>query len=362
MSRSYQVHQFAALSGLTVKALHHYDRLGLVKPSRTDAGYRVYVDADLERVEQIVALKSLGFSLQQIKDILEHAPASLPDALRLQRQAIEDTQVVLSRALAAIHTLENAIEFGRGVGSGILKYLVEVLDMQDDIESMKRYYDEEGWERRRRYYEEGPSAEWQELYRDVRDLLNEDPGGEKAQAVADRWLTLSLRAYRGDADVQTDSMTTWADRANWPPAMKQRVATLQLEEITEFIKKAATSASKKYFTERAWPKYVALRNRSATEVSRGWQARVDLFRDVDAALDADPSGARAQALATRWRSIRAEFAGGDSEVEAGLAKMWADRRHWSASLRHQIEALHMMGSERFERAADFIDAALAASV
>jgi hypothetical protein len=64
VSSSYRIHEFAALAGVTVKALHHYDRLGLLKPSRTDAGYRVYVDADLERLEEIVALKSLGFSLK----------------------------------------------------------------------------------------------------------------------------------------------------------------------------------------------------------------------------------------------------------------------------------------------------------
>ena len=55
-----QVHQFAELAGVTVKALHHYDRLGLLKPRRTDSGYRLYTERDLERLEQIVALKFLG--------------------------------------------------------------------------------------------------------------------------------------------------------------------------------------------------------------------------------------------------------------------------------------------------------------
>jgi hypothetical protein len=66
-SRSYKVHEFAELAGVTVKALHHYDRLGLLTPRRTEAGYRVYTERDLERLEQIVALKFLGLPLRQIK-------------------------------------------------------------------------------------------------------------------------------------------------------------------------------------------------------------------------------------------------------------------------------------------------------
>jgi DNA-binding transcriptional MerR regulator len=57
----YQANEFAELAGVTVRALHHYDRLGLLKPSgRTNSGYRLYTDRDLVRLEQIVVLKFLG--------------------------------------------------------------------------------------------------------------------------------------------------------------------------------------------------------------------------------------------------------------------------------------------------------------
>ena len=67
----YPPHEFAVLAGVTVRALHHYDRLGLLKPvSRTQAGYRLYSEHDLARLEQIVLLKFLGFSLKQIGELL----------------------------------------------------------------------------------------------------------------------------------------------------------------------------------------------------------------------------------------------------------------------------------------------------
>ncbi|HEX8763820.1 MAG TPA: MerR family DNA-binding transcriptional regulator, partial [Candidatus Acidoferrum sp.] len=48
MNRLYHVQEFAELAGVTVRALHHYDRLGLLMPSRTEAGYRLYYLRDLE--------------------------------------------------------------------------------------------------------------------------------------------------------------------------------------------------------------------------------------------------------------------------------------------------------------------------
>ena len=63
LGKYYKIHEFAKLAGVTVKALHHYDRLELLQPGRTEAGYRVYCDRDLETLEQIVALKFLGIPL-----------------------------------------------------------------------------------------------------------------------------------------------------------------------------------------------------------------------------------------------------------------------------------------------------------
>jgi DNA-binding transcriptional MerR regulator len=295
LSRRYRVHEFAGLAGVTVKTLHHYDRLGLLTPTRTDTGYRLYSEADLERLEQIIALNFLGFSLKQVRDVLERTSVELADALRWQRKAIEDKQAHLGHALHAIRAAEKALDLGHPARLVILKRIIEVIDVQHVIELMKRYCSEEAWERRRRYYEEGPSAEWQAIYREVRAVLGEDPGSDQAQEVADRWLTLAVRSYTGDHDVLTDSMTAWMDGEHWPPTMKRRIAEFNLEEVTAFIEQAAISSRKRYFSEQAWGTWIALENRSPEEFSRSWQAQVDLFRDIESALGADPAGETAQA-------------------------------------------------------------------
>jgi len=361
MSRLYQIHEFAELAGVTVKALHHYDRLGLLKPSRTNAGYRRYSERDLERLEQIIALKFLGFPLKQIRAALERSTPTLGEDLRRQRRALEEKQMLLGRAIRAIGAAEESLKTGAATDPALLKKVIEVIAMQDGIELMKKYYStEEAWEKRRRYYEEGPSPEWQALYRDVGVALGDDPGGDRAQALADRWLELTIRAGKGDPELQTDSPTAWMDREHWPPAMKQRIAHFNLDAVFEFIGRAAAASRKKYFSEGAWTRLVEMqRERFEQDSSSAWQARVDLFAEIEAALSEDPGGAKAQDLAKRWIAQIELDSVGDAEVKAGVMKAWADRRNWPATLRHQMQGLHMMPYERLLRCADFIDGAIA---
>ena len=70
--RTYQVQEVAELAGLTVRALHHYDSIGLLSPSmRSAAGYRLYTDDDLLRLQQIVIGRELGLSLEAIRGSLD---------------------------------------------------------------------------------------------------------------------------------------------------------------------------------------------------------------------------------------------------------------------------------------------------
>ncbi len=106
----FQAREFADLTGVTVRTLHHYDRLGLLKPSRyTRAGYRLYWERDFARLEQIVTLKFIGFSLKETKSILNHSSSDLATALRQQREAIEEKRSRLELAIQAIRRAEYVI-------------------------------------------------------------------------------------------------------------------------------------------------------------------------------------------------------------------------------------------------------------
>lgn len=72
-ARTFRIRELAQLAGVTVRALHHYDRLGLLEPRRTEKGYRVYSLKDLAILEQIVALKFIGLPLETIRGLLQIA-------------------------------------------------------------------------------------------------------------------------------------------------------------------------------------------------------------------------------------------------------------------------------------------------
>ena len=120
MANPLRVREFAELAGVTVKALHHYDRLGLLKPARTAAGYRVYSAADFERLEQIVALRFLGIPLKQMGALLGRGAGSLESTFRQQREALEDKRRLLGRAIDALAEAERAAAAGTPHAAAIL--------------------------------------------------------------------------------------------------------------------------------------------------------------------------------------------------------------------------------------------------
>ncbi|PIQ28518.1 MerR family transcriptional regulator [bacterium (Candidatus Blackallbacteria) CG17_big_fil_post_rev_8_21_14_2_50_48_46] len=63
----WRIGQFAQATGLTIRALHHYEQMGLLAPGRTNSGHRVYQTPDLQKIFKILALKDLGLSLEEIK-------------------------------------------------------------------------------------------------------------------------------------------------------------------------------------------------------------------------------------------------------------------------------------------------------
>lgn len=85
------VGQISARLGVTVRALHHWDEIGLARPSlRTASGYRLYTAGDLERLHRIVVYRELGLGLDRIRAVLDDSTADVPVALRAQRSQIAE--------------------------------------------------------------------------------------------------------------------------------------------------------------------------------------------------------------------------------------------------------------------------------
>jgi DNA-binding transcriptional MerR regulator len=240
----YQASEFARLVGVTVRTLHHYDRLGLLKPSaRTAAGYRLYSERDFARLQQVVTLKFLGLPLKQIKSLLDRGALDLASTLRLQREILGERRRQIEAAIEAIERAERQMASGLGPDWEALAKIIEVIEMQNNWDWVKKYYTEEQLAelaaRGTPEVLERGQREWAALLKEVEQAVKEgvDPKSERAQALAARWKGLIEEFTGGNPEILASLKRLYADQANWP-AGAQRPYT---DEVSNFISKAVAS-------------------------------------------------------------------------------------------------------------------------
>jgi DNA-binding transcriptional MerR regulator len=246
-ARHYQAREFAERAGVTVRTLHHYDRVGLLKPSsRTEAGYRLYGDRDLVRLEQILALKFIGFPLKEIRQLLKRDAADLPGILRRQRTMIEEKRRRLDLAVAAIQKAEQVVRSGQSADWEVFRRIIEVIHMQSNTDWMMRYYSDEARVAlaKRQVPSDGIEQEqrdWAVLLKEVDAALDEDPASPKSQALADRWMKLLEGFTGGNRAVQEGLNKLYADQQNWPSTFKKPFS----DEAAAFIGKVMKARKQK---------------------------------------------------------------------------------------------------------------------
>ncbi|MCH6161181.1 MerR family transcriptional regulator [Streptomyces marispadix] len=110
---SYSVGQVAAFAGVTVRTLHHYDEIGLLVPGeRSHAGHRRYSDVDLDRLQQILFYRELGFSLEEVTALLDDPDADPREHLRRQHELLSSRIAKLQKMAAAVEQAMEARKMG----------------------------------------------------------------------------------------------------------------------------------------------------------------------------------------------------------------------------------------------------------
>jgi DNA-binding transcriptional MerR regulator len=146
------VGEVAALAGVTVRTLHHYDRIGLLSPSgRTGAGYRQYGPADLDRLHQVLLYRELGFPLEEVATLLD-APDADPEAhLRRQHRLLRDR---LERTQAMVAAVEKEME-ARSMGISLtpeerFEVFGDWLPEEYEAEAEQKWGETEAWAQSKR--------------------------------------------------------------------------------------------------------------------------------------------------------------------------------------------------------------------
>ncbi|OUZ09502.1 hypothetical protein BHE97_10650 [Aeromicrobium sp. PE09-221] len=193
-----RVGQVAERSGLTVRTLHHYDRLGLVCPSdRTSGGHRLYGPADLERLYIVVGLRELGLSLERVGEVVSGA-LTVAETLEHQRVALDLQIAALTRAR------DRVLHAQRADGELDLLELMKEVVMSNTFE---QYFDADQivqLQRRRAEIGEQRIAEvenaWPELMArvDAAIAAGTEPQSEEGRALAGEWAALLEEFHGGD--------------------------------------------------------------------------------------------------------------------------------------------------------------------
>lgn len=201
---AFTVGELARLTGVTVRALHHYDEIGLCCPSgRTQAGYRLYSDADVARLQQVLLFRELGLPLDEIAAVLNDA-ARRDEALREHRAVLVTKRARLDAMVSAVDAALAHLEQGHPMQPDDVKQMFDGFDAtQYEDEATARWGDTEAYKesaRRTRAYGKADweliKSDWNAIYSALATLMT---GGipvtdasvqelvEKHRAHIDRW-------------------------------------------------------------------------------------------------------------------------------------------------------------------------------
>ena len=195
----WRIGDLASRAGISVRTLHHYDEIGLLRPSlRTEAGHRLYTAADVARLQQVLSLRQLGLSLDEVRACLDRPDFAPREVIRLHvarlRQQIAWQRQLCERLEALAALLDTAGE----VSADEFLRTIEVMTM------MEKYYTPE---QMKQFAEVGKQVgpeeiraveeAWTALLAEVRANRDLDPASPQAQALAQRWDELTERTMRG---------------------------------------------------------------------------------------------------------------------------------------------------------------------
>ena len=161
------VGELSRLTGITVRALHHYDEIGLVRPSqRSAAGYRLYDDDDVLRLQQVLVLRELGLALEEIAAALDtNDRASL---LRRHRAALVEKRGQLDAMLAAVDAALAVMEERRVMTNDEMKKMFDGFDpARYEDEAKQRWGDTTAYAESARRTKSYGKAEWEEIKREA---------------------------------------------------------------------------------------------------------------------------------------------------------------------------------------------------
>lgn len=228
---SYTVKAVADLARISVRTLHHYDQVGLLKPSSTSpAGYRLYAEADLECLQQVLFFRELGFALHEIKAIVDSPSFDRKEALRAHRRFLVEKQKRLGELVDLVdRTIASMEKETHMAGQDKFAGFDDAKLAEYREEARQRWGHSEAFQESERRAASYSKADWdaikakgEEIARALANLMDHDPADPEVQQwvtrhhrqINDRFYNCPPEVYRGLGDMYVDDarFTAFYDR------------------------------------------------------------------------------------------------------------------------------------------------------
>jgi DNA-binding transcriptional MerR regulator len=203
--RLLRVGEVAKATGLTVRALHHYDEIGLLVPSgRSEAGYRLYSDGDVARLYRILALRAVGFTLEEIGEALGEEGGDPRTAVRRHLERIDEQLRLGAQLRDRLTHILDVLDRADEPSADLFIDAIEVMTRMD------RYYTPEQraqlQERADALGEEGlrrAEDDWARLIAEVdaERVAGTDPADPRLTPLVERWTALIEQFTGGDPGI-----------------------------------------------------------------------------------------------------------------------------------------------------------------
>ena len=129
-----KIGEFAKRSGVTVKTLLHYDKIGLLQPAeKTESGYRIYCEEDFLKLQQITTLKFIGLSLSEIKNILSESGENLENMIAIQKKALEQKKKHIEEVISVFNKAEKSAKETGFLDANNLIDIIKITNMERSV-------------------------------------------------------------------------------------------------------------------------------------------------------------------------------------------------------------------------------------
>lgn len=207
----YTIGELSKRTGVTVRTLDYYDEIHLIAPSsKTDGGHRLYSDDDVLKLERVLAMKYMGFSLGHIKNILEQSSTTWQEAIQEQLDMIRREQQRLQTLEEALLGVSYSIDFEGEAKWPVIFQIIQLYqqDLVNILQPYNEYLNEDEIKKitdmNPAHMKEEDVREWMQVIRTIKQNLHLPPESKEAWQLVERWSKQAEKMFGTDEQLLGD--------------------------------------------------------------------------------------------------------------------------------------------------------------